>query len=597
MAQEIKYESALPQLIQSLIGTQQKSSQTSSANTDALQQIFNQQAASSTPEGMEALIQEVFRVGAQKVPELTGAFANATGSRSSNNSGLALSLGELNKTLAGQAAGLVTAQQQAAAQTAAQIANATRGTNTTQTNGVNRGNAGVLGLAGTALNAADKLGLTKGLKGMIGGNAASAPLSFSGPGGIDAGGLAGLDSYDFQGAINPLTGMDSGASDLFSGFTDQFGDFGSGVVDSFGDFGSDFVDTLSDAGSSIGDFFSSFFADGGMVGRDRGTASYADGGQVASNPVLPNFQDDLENKLMEAHDGIISAAKAKASVLSKMYETKAGGQQAPGYADGGTVRNRNEMGGPISRGAGTSALTVRPSSSSSSARRDAAGMLEDELSRNNDGVNSVSEAGQVGTAAQNAAVVNGFGLTALGMVSPALAAALSMATQTPSLQSMAFRGIADAVKGSFGDQNPASTANATISNAMATQLGIDPMDALMGITDAFGTAAGSSPSDTGSDAGVGGGIGGSGNSAGGDAGTGNSDASGSTSAGGDAVAADGGLLQGPGTGISDSIPIKAADGEYVISKDVVDAIGVDFFDKLQQRYHTPAAVQRAAGVR
>jgi hypothetical protein len=58
-------------------------------------------------------------------------------------------------------------------------------------------------------------------------------------------------------------------------------------------------------------------------------------------------------------------------------------------------------------------------------------------------------------------------------------------------------------------------------------------------------------------------------------------------------AADGGAIEGPGTGVSDSIPARLSDGEYVISKDVVDAIGVDFFDKLQELLHTPAAQQRA----
>lgn len=69
--------------------------------------------------------------------------------------------------------------------------------------------------------------------------------------------------------------------------------------------------------------------------------------------------------------------------------------------------------------------------------------------------------------------------------------------------------------------------------------------------------------------------------------------------------ADGGKIQGPGTGISDSIPartehgtpLKVANGEYIISKDVVDVLGVDFFDALQDKYHVPADLQRAMGVK
>lgn len=74
--------------------------------------------------------------------------------------------------------------------------------------------------------------------------------------------------------------------------------------------------------------------------------------------------------------------------------------------------------------------------------------------------------------------------------------------------------------------------------------------------------------------------------------------------------ADGGMpsrqIKGPGTGISDSIPavvsgpagqkpIAVSDGEFIVSKDVVDKVGVGFFDMLQKMFHTPAAMQAAAG--
>lgn len=58
-----------------------------------------------------------------------------------------------------------------------------------------------------------------------------------------------------------------------------------------------------------------------------------------------------------------------------------------------------------------------------------------------------------------------------------------------------------------------------------------------------------------------------------------------------------GLLQGPGTGTSDSIPavnmanggqVGVSTGEYVIPADVVKAKGVDFFDGMVRKYHSPA---------
>jgi len=54
----------------------------------------------------------------------------------------------------------------------------------------------------------------------------------------------------------------------------------------------------------------------------------------------------------------------------------------------------------------------------------------------------------------------------------------------------------------------------------------------------------------------------------------------------------GGTVEGPGTGISDSIPAMLSKGEYVVPKDVVERKGVEFFDKLLEKYHMPAAEQK-----
>lgn len=51
----------------------------------------------------------------------------------------------------------------------------------------------------------------------------------------------------------------------------------------------------------------------------------------------------------------------------------------------------------------------------------------------------------------------------------------------------------------------------------------------------------------------------------------------------------GGEVDGPGTGTSDSIPARLSDGEYVIPADVVERLGVGFFDRLRAQFHTPAA--------
>lgn len=49
---------------------------------------------------------------------------------------------------------------------------------------------------------------------------------------------------------------------------------------------------------------------------------------------------------------------------------------------------------------------------------------------------------------------------------------------------------------------------------------------------------------------------------------------------------------GDGSGIDDTVPAYLSDGEYVIPADVVRAKGEEFFDKLIEKYHTPAAQQR-----
>lgn len=49
---------------------------------------------------------------------------------------------------------------------------------------------------------------------------------------------------------------------------------------------------------------------------------------------------------------------------------------------------------------------------------------------------------------------------------------------------------------------------------------------------------------------------------------------------------------GDGSGIDDSVPAMLSDGEFVIPADVVRKKGEEFFEKLIEKYHTPAAKQR-----
>ena len=58
------------------------------------------------------------------------------------------------------------------------------------------------------------------------------------------------------------------------------------------------------------------------------------------------------------------------------------------------------------------------------------------------------------------------------------------------------------------------------------------------------------------------------------------------------VVDDPGHVTGPGSGISDSIPARLSDGEYVVPADVVKQLGVRYFDKLLDKYHMPAIEQK-----
>lgn len=49
--------------------------------------------------------------------------------------------------------------------------------------------------------------------------------------------------------------------------------------------------------------------------------------------------------------------------------------------------------------------------------------------------------------------------------------------------------------------------------------------------------------------------------------------------------------EGDGSGIDDKVPIHASTGEYIIPADVVRIKGQEFFDRLVEKYHTPAAEQ------
>jgi hypothetical protein len=53
---------------------------------------------------------------------------------------------------------------------------------------------------------------------------------------------------------------------------------------------------------------------------------------------------------------------------------------------------------------------------------------------------------------------------------------------------------------------------------------------------------------------------------------------------------------GDGSGVDDRVPAMLSQDEYVIPADVVRAKGEEFFDKLLEKYHTPASQQRRGAI-
>ena len=180
-------------------GTQAGTSTANTINTANIAPLLQEYARNSgdiDPATMQQIISTIFTEGARAVPELTGQFANSTGSRVRGNSGLNLALTDLNRNLSTQALTTILGENQArraaAANTAAQVAANTRETaqtgttqqaNTQQTQqqsqqaqqqtggtvsnaatqqqarqSVNPNMAGLVGVGGTLLNFLDKKG-------------------------------------------------------------------------------------------------------------------------------------------------------------------------------------------------------------------------------------------------------------------------------------------------------------------------------------------------------------------------------------------------------------------------------------------------------
>lgn len=529
----------------------QKSTTTTTGNTGVLNQVVGQLQANDPT----ALLQSIFQQAGGAIPGLQAARSNAVGARTGNNSVAATAMDKLMQDTVLKAQQQIAQQQLAAQQLQVQAGSAIAGADRTQQtkSGTNLDRAtGVLGLlsAGNKLAGSDlgKTAVAKG-KGLFdsitgGGVDAAAPVVSSGGPSFDLGSAPTIgDSV-----------ANSGVGDYSSLFADNpFSSFGGG--------GGSFA-PLSDAGSAAGTIF--------------------DTGGVADNvPDLSEFGD-----LFGFKDGGLVGRDNKKPEKEK--ETK------KGYADGGSVNVKSPGG---RQGSGGSYNPLAPVQSQ--AVQSPGNILNPKMFADTLGVPNPDE---VGSGAANNA-----GQSSMGMTMGNVANAIGMAAMTAMNPAMA---VAMAIDNAVQTQNPDATpglATTGLSIATANPIGaLKGLIGLLGTPDAADTGFNMGTTSVGDSAAPGlGGVGGLAEGLGqgggfadssgfsGDGGFGGSVGVGSSadnpgSVGEGDGGSTGGPVKGKGTGTSDSVKgVSLSDGEYVIPADVVQKLGVTFFDQLRQHFHEP----------
>lgn len=558
----------------------QQSNTKGTANTAPLENVL--QNLQTSPDGTK-LLESIFQQASAQIPRLQAAYGNAVGARSGNNSSVQAALNELMKqtTLAGQQQVAQQQQnnQQMQLQAANGIAQATRGQATTTQPNLSLGAKVIAGLQGA--NQLSSL-YDKGKKFFSA--AEAAPSVMSNP---------LFDVGNFSDNVT-LPGLNLLAPDAWIGETPQaamdFGNFFTENAPSFTDlFSSDNAAEIGDTAGSIWDTITGWFgfADGGLVGRDgeemgessHNTAAekaephgYADGGVVRSGggrrSSAPTYTKD--KPVPTAANSGLSAPQIPGTLIPTRPVAGGGDQLgSSGYSGSGVL---DLTGYPVVEG---SAIPRTPNQ-------------------------------EVGS-----------GSTATGIPNWLIGAVASIVGMNPLLSLALKEG--NKYLTSIDPTNPSSVnavngSDSESDNAGKPQLGGSAFGSGGAISrdeqrrqeeDEFGydpfrdvTTWGngtdfinSSPgySSNGANGGGEGGysFGGSGGGFGGFGGFGGVGGGGGYDLSSVMQHADGGHIQGPGTGTSDSIPAKLSKGEYVVSADVVNHLGADFFDKLQELYHTP----------
>jgi hypothetical protein len=617
--QEKTFQSGLPDLLKGLFGEQSttNSNTTSTANTGPLEAAIGQSSKQMTTEQLQALVASIFSSAAQQVPTLTGALANATGTRSSNNSPLALAINEQNnlagKQLTQSLLDYNQRQSQIAVQGAGALANATRSeakTTTTATGAAAGDNSQLKTLLfGFLANQADKRGLLDKVgKGIFGG--ATDSVAASTPG------FMSPQSQDFQSPFSqdttfgptPTTNF-AAVPDLFQNSTldlsgsSLFGDVasGSGV-----DLGLDYASNAASSGVDLGldyatdsapvDEILNLFADGGspqpafkQIARpsiapaiNQVVFGYADGGAVD----IEQFTDGWDDGENPVHNQL--------RVQPQMFQPQQIGS-VPGFADGGTViRNRNNLGtSPARQGTlalqGTQAQTPQTPQTPQAPKLPALELPG--LKRQPPGLSDSNSPAPTMSPAQEALVADNISTGKNANIGKA-AASFALNAMVPALAIPGVKGLLTNQLLAFMEaQNSQAASGLPVEGTIAVQGPTGAMSSQAASQSIFGNTTNTNQSMVSLPTAI------DGFTASAPASSGVTGDGSTPGPGGESVYADGGLVTGPGTGTSDSIgrkskvpgssPYAVSADEYIIPKDVVDSVGKKFFDDLLSAIHRP----------
>lgn len=618
MALEEKVANTQPlqAIFDSLFGKATTTKESNTAVTGPLQQAFAQASTPMDQQLYDNLIASIFQKAAVQVPTLTAALANATGSRTTGNSPLALALNEQNNQAARDSAAAILAhqleQQKIAASAAANLANVTR-SSTQKQQTQSAVNPLLTTLIGFGLNKLDKSGFFKGTQSAspiatptaytptISSFGGSPQTSFNAPAVLPTpsfgSGDTSLDSLlssvgapvggEFLGQYLPDTsslyslgsdGLLAGAvgDSLYTGGANEFLGSGADIFSTPADF-NPFTGGLTGGGTDLlPEDWLMFFANGGNTRPQRnrnylGTSPTLYGQSAINLSQTAGGSGSMGSTVLQ--DLILKAAQENAMIK----KTEDAARESPGTQDTGgreTVGSAlndmtgNPLGGKVGQALAMAAL----------------GLIAPQA------VGSIT--GSLPAAQLTPMAIKG--TTGLSTSPIALLAAVVQATKaqndaTTAIQNAedplgAFLTAVEAIQpGKVGNVSSVGSDNlAAGANAVSSITGIDPLDALMNATNAFGTGLGGgndgapSAGDIG-DAGDFGGVG-------------------LFKNGG--VTRTVGRIKGPGTGTSDSItatstvpgkkPIRVSDGEYIIPADVVARPGVPaMLDALLAAYHRP----------